>query len=248
MSEDRKSATASVPESSGDRFLMDGARELLSLAPNAVHIENQIRLLERAVEEDPGLAFDTAKSLVESICKTILKDRGQVLEGQEDLPQLVKRTLRCLAVVPDGYDNAADATDSLGKATKGLATVIQGLCELRRQEGTVSHGRDAYERTLESIQAHLAARAADAIVCFLFKCHRSYATGTPFARLQYTDSPDFNEYVDEANELVQIFDLAYGPSEVLFHVDEEAYRGLLADYRASDAAEDEVSLGKGGMT
>jgi len=47
----------------------------------------------------------------------------------------------------------------------------------------------------------------------------------------------FNDYVDELHEQVRIFDLTYRPSEVLFHVDREAYRDILAGF--CDDEEDE---------
>ena len=46
----------------------------------------------------------------------------------------------------------------------------------------------------------------------------------------FGDSEAFNNYVDDANQVVQIFDLEYRPSEVLFNVDFEAYRELLSSY------------------
>src|SRR5207249_3879375 len=79
-------------------------------------------------------------------------------------------------------------------------------------------------------QAELAAQAADAIVGFLHRVHRQERTLLGGARLEYNSNEDFNSYIDEANEKVQIFDLTYRASEVLFAVDQEAYRDLLAGY------------------
>jgi len=83
---------------------------------------------------------------------------------------------------------------------------------------------------MESAQALLAAQAADAIVGFLHRVHRQDRTSAANARLEYEDSTAFNEYIDQANELIHIFDLEYRPSEVLFSVDQEAYRDLLAGF------------------
>lgn len=55
-------------------FAMHGAREVL--AAGAGHIEQQIVAIEEAVEKNPGLAFDLAKTLVESMCKTVLSECG----------------------------------------------------------------------------------------------------------------------------------------------------------------------------
>jgi hypothetical protein len=53
---------------------------------------------------------------------------------------------------------------------------------------------------------------------------------TTNTRLEYEDNEDFNSYIDDANEQVWIFDLTYSASEVLFFVDQQAYRDQLADY------------------
>ena len=87
---------------------------------------------------------------------------------------------------------------------------------------------------MESVQALLAAQAADAIVGFLHRVHRQERGPVPSARLDYDDNGDFNTYVDESNEQVRIFDLGYRASEVLFAVDHEAYRDLLANFKPGD--------------
>jgi hypothetical protein len=92
---------------------------------------------------------------------------------------------------------------------------------------------------MESVQALLVAQAADAIVGFLHRVHRQVRNALPRSRFEYDDNEEFNYYVDEANEQIQIFDLMYRPSEVLFAVDQEAYRDLLAGFER-DAAEGEV--------
>lgn len=58
--------------------------------------------------------------------------------------------------------------------------------------------------------------------------------------LEYRANPDFNEWLDEQCEPVRILALPpYRPSDVLFNVDQEAYRDLLADYEADDETEDQ---------
>jgi len=216
-------------------FVMVGAREVL--ATGAVFFEQQVIAIEKAVVENPGLAFDLAKTLIESACKTILKDRGHECDSGWDLPKLLKETLGKLQLVPDGLEGVGDVEASLKKTVGGLQTAIQGLCELRNTQGFASHGKDAYTDQLEVVQAHLVARAADVIVNFLFRTHRHYPSVGPTRRLAYRELTDFNDWIDEQNETVRIFTLEYRPSEVLFGVDEDAYRDLLTDYESEDEAE-----------
>lgn len=55
-------------------FLMHGARD--AMAAGLAHIEAQVRGIEQAVVENPGLAFDLAKTLVESTCRAVLVERS----------------------------------------------------------------------------------------------------------------------------------------------------------------------------
>ena len=55
-------------------FVMHGARD--AIAEGLVHIEQQVASIEQAVAENPGLAFDLAKTLVESVCRAVLSERS----------------------------------------------------------------------------------------------------------------------------------------------------------------------------
>jgi hypothetical protein len=88
---------------------------------------------------------------------------------------------------------------------------------------------------MEGVQAMLAAQAADAIIGFLYRVHRQDMSRPRVVVLEYDDHPDFNDWIDEQCAPVQLLSLPpYQPSEVLFSVDQEAYRALLADYDTED--------------
>ncbi|MHB9146305.1 MAG: abortive infection family protein [Symbiobacteriia bacterium] len=212
-------------------FLMVGAREVL--ATDAVYFEQQVIAIEEAVSENAGLAFDLAKTLIESTCKTIQKDRGHTCDDGWELPRLLKETLSILPLVPDRVDGVAA---SLRKTVGGFQTVIQGIAELRNTHGFASHGKDAYAKQLDRAQAELAARAADVIVNFLFRSHRLHPMNGSTRRLFYRELEDFNNWIDEQNELVRIFAMGYKPSEVLYNVDVEAYRDFLVQYEGGSEA------------
>ena len=214
----------------GEPFIMHGIRKVLP--SEASHIEQQAIAIEEAVAQNAGLTFDLAKTLIESACKTILTDRGYVVDSGWELPKLLKETLGKIQLVPAGCDQSAGVTDSLRKTVGGLQTVIQGICELRNSHGFASHGKDAYARQLETVQAELAARSADAVTSFLFRAHHQYSNPCPERRISYQDNSEFNEHIDESNEQVRIFEFSYRPSEVLFNVDEDAYRDLLSSFQA----------------
>jgi hypothetical protein len=51
-------------------------------------------------------------------------------------------------------------------------------------------------------------------------------------RVPYTHHSEFNDYVDDLHGIIQIFDGEYRPSEVLYEMDEQAYRAGLAEYQS----------------
>ena len=214
-------------------FVMLGARA--AMAGGLFHIDEQVNAIEQAVLENPGLAFDLAKTVVESTCRTILTDRRIAYGQNDDLPRLFKIVTTNVAILPLEASGEAEARRSLAQTLSGLHTVLQGVCELRNSYGFASHGADGQRPLLESAQAVLAAQSADAIVGFLYRVHRQEYRSVSSTQLDYDGNEEFNSYVDDANDQVHIVDLTYRPSEVLFTVDLEAYRDLLTGYQPSGA-------------
>lgn len=219
----------------GKPFLMQGAREVL--ATGMVYFEQQVTTIEKAVSDDPGMAISMTYSLVDTACKTILTNRGYSYDSDWDLPKTMKETLQRLPIAPPGAEKPAESAEAVKKVVNSMNTAIQGLCELRRLHGA-SHGKDGYAQQPGLMHAMLAARLADAIVNFLFGCHRRVTSTEPTRRLVYEDHEEFNRYLDEAHDAIRILDLEYSPSEVLFNTDQEAYRDALANFdNTGDEAE-----------
>jgi hypothetical protein len=83
---------------------------------------------------------------------------------------------------------------------------------------------------MESVQALMAAEAADTIVGFLHRVHRQERTLPPSPRALYDDNARFNDSVDESHGMIRIFDIELRPSEILFQMEPESYRIYLAEF------------------
>ena len=217
-------------ESSTSRFQMVGTRSAILEGPITEPIEQQIEAIENALERIPDFAFDLSKTLVESVCKTVLADIGQPADPNWDAPKLLRETTNRLNLLPLNHPNPAKARDSVGKTIRGMLQTIQGMCELRNSYGMASHGRDVFSARLDLRQATLAAQAADTIVSFLYRIHRDALRQSPGARIYYEDHADFNEVFDSDNDLIRLGRLELLPSMVLFQVDLEAYKTALNDF------------------
>lgn len=209
---------------------MVGARAAVLDGPIAEAIELQIHAIENALESVPDFAFDLSKTLVESVCKTVLADIGQPADPNWDAPKLLKETASRLSLLPRNHPDPTKARDAVEKTIRGLIQTIQGLCELRNGYGMASHGRDGFSARLDIRQATLAAQAADTIVSFLYRIHRDALMQAPGARVYYEDHATFNEAFDRDNETVRLGDVGLLPSRVLFHGDREAYKVALNEY------------------
>lgn len=218
---------------------MHGARD--AVACGLTHIEQQVHALEVAVAQNPGLAFDLAKTLIESVCRAVLSERSIAFNETDDLPKLFRTASQHLPFLPASASAAAETRRSLAQTLSGLSTAIQGICELRNQCGFASHGAGATRPAMEPVQALLAAEAADTIVGFLHRVHRQDRTPPPSPRALYESNGPFNESIDEAHGPIRILDIEFRPSEVLFQMEPETYRIYAAEF--DDDAERRVEPG-----
>jgi len=217
-------------------FVMHGTRD--AIAGGLTHVEQQVMSIEQAVAKNPALAFDLAKTLVESVCRAILGERNIAIGEDDDLPRLFKTVSQHLPFLPPTASGEAEVRDSLKRTLGGLSTAIHGICELRNKCGFASHGSGAPRPPMESVQALLAAEAADTIVGFLHRVHLQDRSPPSSQRALYVDNPEFNDSIDEAHEIIRIFEVEFLPSEVLFQMEPETYRVYLAEFDAE--AEDAV--------
>jgi hypothetical protein len=149
------------------------AVDLAKLTLSAIdpgYVSQQITRMEAAVGTDPALAIGTAKELVESCCRTILVDRNVDVPKGADFPDLVKLTIKALELAPNDISDQVRAADTVKRLLNNLATIAQGLAELRNNYGT-GHGKAAGTRGLGSRHAKLAVGAASTLAVFLVETH-----------------------------------------------------------------------------
>ena len=129
----------------------------------------EIDRLAHAAEYDPSLAVGTAKEMVETICKTILEDRGVPSRG-EDLPKLVRAVAKELAILPDSIPDHTKGSEVIRKMLSNLNQVSQGIAELRNLYGT-GHGPNGRFVGIQPRHAKLAVGAAATLGMFLMETH-----------------------------------------------------------------------------
>lgn len=145
------------------------ARESLA-GTDPTYVSQQITRIEAAIVNDPSLAIGTAKELVETCCKTILTDRGVAFSKSADVPELIKLTAKELELTPDDIPDKVKAAETIKRLLSNLATITQGVAELRNHYGT-GHGKVAGAKGLQPRHAKLAAGAASTLAVFLAETH-----------------------------------------------------------------------------
>lgn len=156
--------------SSSHVIALDGVRAIAQEF-DAAHMQEHVARMSAAVDSDPAQAIGSSKELIETCCKTILKERGKPAEGGEDLLELVKAVRRELKLLPDDVPSASKGADTVKRLLSNLGTIAQGLAELRSLYGT-GHGREGRTRGVQARHARLAVGVSAALAQFLFDTHK----------------------------------------------------------------------------
>lgn len=144
--------------------------KVLAKKVDSDYIARQTTRMTEAVEDDPELAIGTAKELVETVCKTILHERGVEVAKNADLPELNKALFKALRLVPEDIPDHAKGSATIRKILQNLATVTQGLAELRNLYGT-GHGKHGGTKSINPRHARLAVGASSTLAAFLYETH-----------------------------------------------------------------------------
>jgi AbiJ-like protein/abortive infection Abi-like protein len=138
------------------------------------YIAQQVRRLQEAAGADAELAIGTAKEFLESICKTILTERGSPPAKNEDLPALVRATVKSLHIVPPELAHQVQSEKTVTVLLNNLGSIGHQLAELRnRNQFGTGHGRSTDHVALPRRHATLAIGAAATLAVFLYESHES---------------------------------------------------------------------------
>ena len=107
-----------------------------------------------AVKTDTDLAIGTAKELLETICKSILKQKNVSVDKNWTLQRLIKETSNSLNFRPKDAEDPEKAEQSIKQILGGISAIVQGVSELRNSYGT-GHGKNSDFKGLEVKYAKL---------------------------------------------------------------------------------------------
>jgi hypothetical protein len=156
-----------VPSSPADA---DISEKLATLSPEAVHAVWEEALRRR--DSDPQAAITSARTLIETVCKHILVERGVQFDDGAELPKLYGLTATALTLAPDQH------TEKVFKQILGgCNTVVEGLGALRNRLSD-AHGLNPVRAKPSGRHAALAVNLAGTVATFLVETWRQRPPAT----------------------------------------------------------------------
>jgi hypothetical protein len=110
---------------------------------------------------DPDGAITTARTLLETACKRILDEAGEVYSDKDDLPALYRAVALKLQIAPSQHTEEA-----FKRILGGATSVVEGLGSLRNKIGD-AHGQGGKPVRPSARHAQLAVNLAGAMATFL---------------------------------------------------------------------------------
>ena len=224
-------------------FELHGCRQLLERYPASTSLRPAVEVIERTIQHEPGIAFTHCRGLLETVCVTILADRGKEIPLNSNPNWLMSQaisTLQLTALDPD--DRKAE--DGVRSILRGLNSLLDGVVALRNSQGVGPHGRDALKSALSADYAVLAATAVDAVVGLMFRLHQEQIGRDPTNHLRFGVHADFDRFLDAKYSGIEIEEVPISASQALHHQDPLAYRKSLVDFRNPSEAENEIAEGE----
>lgn len=135
------------------------------------HRSEHVQRIEKSLDTDPRQAIGSAKEMVETVAKTILDKRGAAYERGDDILVLSKAIFQTLKQVADNVPDANKGAAIIKRTLNNLATLVQGIAELRSFYGT-GHGQGGRVKGLGVRHAKLAVGSAATLVTYWLETDR----------------------------------------------------------------------------
>ena len=133
----------------------------LSAVEDPAAIRDHLDRISRALaDDDPAQAIGSAKELVESTAKLVLRTRGLEVSDRDGFPELVRATQVALDVHPKQATLGPDGSDAVKRILGGATAAALGVNELRNRGFGTGHGPAGRRAGLGPRHAHLAVSSA----------------------------------------------------------------------------------------
>ena len=222
--------------------------------PEAANMQAHYNDLVQSYENNGSGVIELCNSFVEMVCKTILKELGEVIPSDGKMTLYVSQTLNKLGLK---NSRGASAFDKVLSAHNKLA---DALTEVRNQEGSVAHGKDAFIDVMSNRHTRIYLLSADTILSLILSSYEGVEPNIIYTREPHVRYNHHNKRIDantmlsaevdedgvlvinvQAGERENEFDLRVPASELLYYLDRQAYIDVLDAVRGvTKKVEDEL--------
>ena len=211
-------------------------RALIEAHPNrAAGLLRPVESLEVAVASEPELCLHRVRTLFEAVHVSIAPILGIQIADVIDFPARNSRIIKALDFSVPGHPEA----DRIGKTIEKLLGSINGTASALAELSNIPHLRHGGSpdwATLGRQHAVMLASLCDALVGFLFEVAWSRLPKPLGHTDRYADFADFNAYLDDEHEPVEIAGASFEPSRVLFTLDPTQYDAARQEWEVEQAA------------
>ncbi len=145
----------------------ESSSEYLKEQFSSEYMATQIDSLMKMRETNPTDAIGRAKELVESCCKTILKEAGVEVSNDWDMNELIKATKKKLDIDTESVSNNLPEAKTVKKILGSLTGLVGGIAEFRNGWG-MGHGKASDFEPLFIRHAKLAVGSSVTLVEYLW--------------------------------------------------------------------------------
>lgn len=210
---------------------MERIKSLLDKFSRWQPLGEYIDRIEGYRQTDFSVCVENSKSLLESIAKEICTKKGQPLVGNEAVSKVIGLSFGSLGYAP---------SNTIRQIGQSIANIGQQMGNFRNEVGATAHGKTMDElrdrqTSIHDLTGDFLLLQSEIVACFLIEAFETDNPLTTTERmLKLYDNPDFNEKWDEIyGEFRMTEDYTYTASEILFNVDNEAYKTELNLYKQS---------------
>lgn len=225
--------------------------------PDAPNLQQHYRDLARAWEGEGSSVIELIKSFLECVCWTVLNELGASGPNstKPNTHQILRSALDALGLSNHrGYGPFDDLISGLNKVTKSID-------DLRRNDGSVAHGKDAFIDSIHPDVLRAYINAVDAIITTILYAYDGKTPNIRTTREPVTRWAHLNDRINLATSLeaqideegskmtVRIYctaleepiEMLLTPAELLYELYRDAYVEVLEALQEAMPAEEEES-------
>ena len=192
-------------------------------------LDRHVSAIETNIEVRPDQCVNEARTLLESVARTLCAEMGLPVVVGQDFPKQMSIIFSALELRLNGHPHAEDIRTGIRQLFGGLNGTMSAISKLSNIEG-LRHGAHFDWPTLERRHAAMLGGFCDTLVAFVIEAasNESAPASNDEQEPSFEAASEFNDWIDESHGPVSILEGEYQPSLILFTLDREQYDSALA--------------------